>query len=90
MGNNYLASDRKLVSEEMEEIIPSPPEDWTVPYVLKAIQVINDKDCTFIINEKTRVFSEAGCGLNISSPNTKITSLKIEESGIEYMWMGEY
>ncbi len=90
MANGYLGSKMPEISKEMQEIIPRSPEGWTEPYVLTSMQVLNNQDCTFIINEETSVFSYAGYGLYIGSDCPPVTSLKIKESGIDYTWMGVY
>lgn len=90
IGSNYLASDKLQTSVANQEIIPSAPSNWTIPYKLYKFSIMNYGDCTLIINNQTEVFLKANQGFNTDETDAQITSVKIKETGIDYNWIGAY
>ena len=90
MGVGYLGSDALQISIANQEIVPKPPEHWTIGYHLYKFSLMNYDDCTLIINGKTELFIKANQGFNTDTSDASITSVKIKESGVRYNWIGAY
>lgn len=91
MANSYLGSKKvEESSSTNHEVIPNSPENWTRGFELYKFSFINSQDCTVIINDETEIFLLAEQGFNVERGDKKITSFKIKESGIKYVWVGAY
>lgn len=89
-GRGYLGSKKIESSVANENIIPEPPESWSMKYLLVKFSLMNYEACTIRINEETEVFLGAGQGFNTDRDDSKIYSIEILESGIDYNWVGAY
>lgn len=84
-----------ITTEEMQEIIPTAPEGWTVPVVFNKFSFLNSEECHVILNgdsglygEENKIFLRKNQGLNLK--DMRIESFVIVEKGLEYNWVGEY
>lgn len=83
----YLGSTKLEVSKANKEIIPDSPSEWTMGYKLKKFSLLNESDCTLIVNGN-ELFLKANQGF--SNEDAAIESVKIKENGINYNWVGTY
>ena len=90
IGVAYLASNQIQTSIANEEIIPLAPSNWTMPYKLYKFSLMNNSDCTLIVNNETEIFLQANQGFATGETDARIASVKIKESGIEFNWIGAY
>lgn len=90
IGSGYLGSSILQTSVANEEIIPFPPTNRSTPYKIQKLGLMNEADCTILINNKTKIFLKAGQGFSTTVEDQPITSLKIIESGVKFNWVGGY
>jgi hypothetical protein len=90
IGRGFKGSPTKLTSVAGQEILPTKPAGWTVPYNFYTLSFIPDQDCTIIINNGDEMFWAAGIPLTTEEQDQPITSFKIKESGITFWWTGGY
>jgi hypothetical protein len=87
---NIIGSTQKQTSTANAEIIPSPPQTWVnVVYTFKEFELLNDADCTLIV-DGTEVFLRANQGFKYSSEHNPIKSVKIKQAGITFNWIAVY
>jgi hypothetical protein len=90
-GSGYIGTDTLKTSVAQQELIPSPPVNWTVKYSLYKFTFMNDQDCSVLINgNTTAIFLRAGQGFETTDSDAPIYSFKINESGITYNFVGAY
>jgi hypothetical protein len=88
---NIIGSSAKQTSQANAEIVPSPPQDWiNVVYTFKEFELLNDQDCTLIVDGGSEVFLRANQGFKYSSEHKPIKSVKIKEAGITFNWIAVY
>lgn len=91
MANGYLGSKELEVSTSVNhEVIPVPPENWTFGFKLYKFSFFNKESCSVIINEDTELYLMPEQGFNMDRGDKHITSFKIKQSGINYLWAGAY
>jgi len=89
-GNGYLGSQELQTSKVNEEVIPSPPVNWTSGYMCGRFEWANDQDATVIINGKTKVFIRLGFGFKADLKSEPIHSFIIETPDVTFTWIAEY
>ncbi|PKR82596.1 hypothetical protein [Heyndrickxia camelliae] len=91
IGSYYIGSSEPQISIANEEIIPSPPSNWTSGYNFVYFTFNNDADCTVLINGKDEpLFVRSGQGFSIGAEHPPIYSFKIVEDSIPFTWAGIY
>ncbi len=86
-GTSYITSDSIKISVANKEIIPDPPDNWTVPYKIRKMSLYNKQACNVIfedIHGTYNQFLSAGQGFFIGYNDPEILSLKIQQDDIEY------
>jgi len=88
---NIIGSTQKQTSVANAEIIPSPPQTWVnVTYSFKEFELLNDQDCTLIVDGGNEIFLRANQGFKYFSEHKPIKSVKIKEAGITFNWIAVY
>lgn len=91
MGNGYLGTTKLEISTTANhEVIPNSPESWTIGYSLYKLSFWNQQECTVIINDSTEIFLMAEQGFNVEKGDLPITSFKVKQQGINYLFVGAY
>lgn len=90
IGNGFLGSSTITTSEANEEIIPSPPVEWSKGYSVYKLNFNNANDCTVSINGGDPILLVANERFKTDSEDAVITSFVIQESGVNYSWVGFY
>ena len=90
IGSGFISSKGLETSLTNQELIPSPPDNWTMGYKIYKFSFINDMNCTCVINGNYTVFLRAGQGFSTSEVDAVITSFRIVESGVKYNFVGAY
>jgi len=86
-----IGSTALETSQANAEIVPSPPITWVnVVYAFKEFELLNDQDCTLIVDGSDPIFLRANQGFKYFSEFNRIKSVKIVEAGVTYNWMGIY
>lgn len=88
METKVLGSQSLQTSTANMEIIPSPPDNWTVDYQLNPFSFMNDQDCTVRINGSDPIFLRAKQGFNLDHKYKTIRSFVIVEPEITFNWIG--
>ena len=70
------------------EILPSPPAEWNFPYPFYKFKFYNLADCHIIINGGQPIFIPAYTNFFTEDGDKIITSFKIQESGVNFTWVG--
>lgn len=89
-GSGYIGSDTLQTSTANQEVIPSPPDNWTSGYSLYKFSFRNLDDVTIVINGDTTLFRGAKEGFEMGVEDKPITSFVIKEAGVQYNWTGAY
>lgn len=82
-----VGSDSVKTSSAQQDIGLYKPENETYPVTFKKFQFMNYKDCTVSINNGERIFLPENCGMDLEM---KIKSFVINESGVNFIWVGGY
>lgn len=90
IGSGFLGSPTILTSEASEEIIPTPPAEWSKGYSVYKFRFKNTSDCTVSINGGTPILIDAAEGFETDYRDAIITSFVIQEAGVNYSWKGFY
>lgn len=93
MGIDYLGSPSLQTSVANAEILPAPPENFSLgkKYNFYKFAYMNDQDCSVLINSNTTpIFLRAGQGFETNEADAPIYSFKIVEAGITYNWLGAF
>lgn len=77
-------------SKSNHEVIPSPPDTWTIKYSFYKFSFLNDQECHVSINSGDPIYLRAGQGFQMDAHDSPITSFKISESGITYNFLGAH
>lgn len=86
----YLGTEEIETSTLNQDIIPLPPNNWTIGYKIRRFEFINKQSCHVLINGKYRLFLDADQGFICTEKDEPITSFVIEEAGINYQFIGSY
>lgn len=86
IGSGFIGSASLETSVANKEIVPSSPQNLE----LYKFTLVNDQDCTVLINNKDRLFLRAKQGIASDGVDTTIHSFKIEQDGVTYNWAGAY
>jgi hypothetical protein len=89
MTNNYLGSQDVQTSVSGVECLPQKPIDWTLPYYFKKISFVNLADCHISINGGNYIYLKGNDGVSTELGDSPIYSIKIQENGIQYYYLGE-
>lgn len=88
MKNNKLhGASNKLTSTANQDIAVYKRTGMTNPEIFKKFEFFNYKDCHVKVNGGESVFLPANFGIEL---NFDVTSFVIVETGIEFIWVGEY
>ncbi|MFK3936673.1 hypothetical protein ACI2JA_04045 [Alkalihalobacillus sp. NPDC078783] len=87
-GNGFLGSESLQTSVANQEILPPSPSNWTYRRRFNKLSLMNDQDCTLVINNQKGIFLREGQGFNVEQSDTPVSSLKIVEDGITFNWIG--
>lgn len=69
------------------EINPTDGNYWTIGYKFKVFSLYNVQACSISINGGEYLYKPAGVGVNLSR-EIIVTSCKIKENGISFIWNG--
>ena len=83
IGSRYEGSPEIETSVAGEEILPE-----NKAYYKFGLMV--DEDCTVSINGSNPIFLRAGLGFTMNEIDGRISSVKIQEDGIPFNWIGGY
>lgn len=91
MATGYISSKGlETTSKPMQEIIPNPPETWSLGYTLEKFSFYNVNQCNVIINNKFTITLSAGTGFEIGYDDVPITSFVVVEENTPYEFIGSY
>lgn len=90
IGVGYKGTNALKLSSSMQEIVPSPPANWTIKYNFYRFSFMNNQDCTVIVNGQETIFLPAGRGFEVSEIDAPITSFVIVEAGVNYYFISGY
>lgn len=89
-GSGYLGSSKIETSKENQEILPLPPEKWTVGYRLYKMTFKAYDDMTIIINNQSSIFLSANQVFEMDETDALISSFIIVNKGAKFQWIGAY
>lgn len=91
VGTGYVGSPNLQTSTSNQEIVPSSPSGWTIPYKLYKFSFSNtNQDCHVKINGGDQIFITSGQGFEMDENDAPITSFIIVESGITFNFLGAF
>ncbi|KXZ22294.1 hypothetical protein P4T89_13275 [Bacillus nakamurai] len=90
IGSGYIGSPNLEKSEANQEVVPPPPQTWTMKYSFYKFSFSNDQECHVSINGGDPIYLRAGQGFQMDAHDSPITSFKISESGITYNFLGAH
>jgi hypothetical protein len=90
IGEGYLGSPDIMVSAANQEVVPTAPVSWTLPYQLYKFSFYNTEVCHVSINGGDWIYLKAGQGFNSELNDANITSFKIQEAGIHYNFIAAF
>jgi hypothetical protein len=90
IGNGFLSSDGVETSVANQEIIPSPPANFTKPYSLYKFTFYNLAPVNVKINDQFTIFLDAYQNFEIEEIDKPIVSFEILDAGVQYNWIGYY
>lgn len=97
MSRRIMGSGKLEISTANQEIVPKSPEGWTVPIAFKTFSFMNTQCCHIVLNGKSRpdgtenvIFLREYQGFATTEKDTVVHSFVIQESDIEYNWIGKY
>jgi hypothetical protein len=86
IGRGFSGSTNKSISIANAEVLTTLED--TNGYYNFTLQVFND--CHISVNGSQYIFLGANTTFETDSNDTPIKSLKIQENGVEYIWVGAY
>ena len=86
VGQGYNGSGSKLTSVAGAEVLTNLHDE--TGYYNFNLQVFSD--CHISVNGSSYIFIGANTSFETSSRDAAITSLKIQESGVQFIWVGAY
>jgi hypothetical protein len=90
IGSGYLGSSQIETSVANQEIVPSPPVNWTLSFALYKFSFVNRESCHVVINNGNSIFLDANQGFDMAEIDVPIRSFKVVEAGINFNWLGAY
>lgn len=91
MAYGYLGSKELEVSKtENHEVIPTPPNGWTLGFKLYKFSFLNKEICNVVINGNTELLLLPEQGWNMDRGDVPITSFIIKQKDVNYVWAGAY
>ena len=89
IGQGILGSPDVQISIAKQEILPSPPANWTYPYYFYKLSFMNiDEPCHISINNGNWIYLDKFMGLNTDHKDMLVHSLRIQEGNIKFYWIG--
>lgn len=90
-ARGYVSSKAvETTTEEMQNIIPDSPPEWSYPYKLKKVSFFNHGACTIIINDTFEITLAAERGFESNYDDVPVEKLVIKEVGTSYEMIGSY
>lgn len=89
-GVEFLGTDKIETSTANQEVLPTPPSEWTTGHNLYKFSFRNDQATNVIINGKTNIHLKEGQGFESGINDPTIRSFVIVNAGVKYQWIGAY
>ena len=91
MSTGYVSSNGLEVTEtSMQEILPSPPPEWSMPYTFEKLSFYNETGCSVVINNKYTIWLSAGRGFEVGYEDVPVFSFVVVEKNTPYEFIGSY
>jgi hypothetical protein len=91
LGSGYIGSSSIQTSTSNQQIIPTPPSNWTLGYNCYKFSFVPLSSCSVQINNGQPIYIDADSGgFYTDHIDAPIWSFVVIESNIQFYWMAAY